>query len=68
MHSSADFIRKSNDLQQRNMSDLQTEQSAQQIILETVEDSKANDQGLAQQNLYFTQGSSAGMEFDNSSK
>ena len=68
MHSSADFIRKSNDLQQRNMSDLQTEQSAQQIILETVEDSKANDQGLAQQNLYFTQESSAGMEFDNSSK
>ena len=50
------------------MSDLQTEQSAQQIILETVEDSKANDQGLAQQNLYFTHGSSAGMEFDNSSK
>ena len=50
------------------MSDLQTEQSAQQLILETVEDSKANDHGLTQQNLYFTQESSAGMEFDNSSR
>ena len=48
------------------MSELQTDQSAQQLILETVEDTKANDHGLAQQNnLYFSQGSSAGMEFDN---